>query len=76
MEKKNIMAVHAVSCITSVWNNLKIESIMKCFNACGLSNASIETVLHLAGIDIVEGESIELSKEAGIEYDPNSSVYK
>ncbi|GBM64586.1 Tigger transposable element-derived protein 6 [Araneus ventricosus] len=62
----------ALDWIKTSWKKIGQEVISKCFVSCGISSREVERQLDLFDESTAEDQLAELSKLAGIEYDPES----
>ncbi|GBN75820.1 Tigger transposable element-derived protein 6 [Araneus ventricosus] len=69
---KKMSVGDAFDCIKTFWKKIGQEVITKCFVSCGISSIEVERQLDLFDESTVEDQLAELSKLAGIEYDPES----
>lgn len=71
---KSINVLDAIRWIKCAWDNVKTQTIINCFNTCGVSNGSIQKTID--DISALEDEVSQLSNAAEIDYDPKSHEYE
>ncbi|GBM24580.1 hypothetical protein AVEN_157842-1 [Araneus ventricosus] len=69
---KKISIGDALDWIKTSWKKIGQEVITKCFVSCVISSREVEGQLDLFDESTTEDQLAELSKLAGIEYDPES----